>query len=85
MIFLILLIDTTEVKLKQRIKLKDTFALKELANYYLKKQDYKKALKLLKKYIKYIDDSSAYDLIIRIHGSLKDLKGGYNWSKKSTS
>ena len=83
MIFLILLIDTTEVKLKQRIKLKDTFALKELANYYLKKQDYKKALKLLKKYIKYIDDSSAYDLIIRIHGSLKDLKGGYNWSKKA--
>lgn len=79
MIFLILLTDTIEIKLKQRIKLKDTFALKELANYYLKKQDYKKALKLLEKYIKYIDDSSAYDLIIRIHGTLKDLKGGYNW------
>jgi hypothetical protein len=48
-IFLILLTDTIEIKLKQRIKLKDTFALKELANYYLKKQDYKKALKLLEK------------------------------------
>lgn len=83
MIFLILLIDTTEAKLKQRIKSKDTFALKELANYYLKKQEYKKALKLLKKYIKYVDDSSAYDLIIRIYGTLKDLKGGYNWSKKA--
>jgi len=82
-IFLILLTDTIEIKLKQRIKLKDTFALKELANYYLKKQDYKKALKLLEKYIKYIDDSSAYDLIIRIHGTLKNLKGGYNWSKKA--
>ena len=83
MIFLILLTDTIEIKLKQRINQKDTFALKELATYYLKKQDYKKALKLLKKYIKYVDDSSAYDLIIRIHGSLKDLKGGYNWSKKA--
>ncbi len=57
-------------------------SLKEVVNSYLRREEYKKALKLLKKYIRMRwDDDSAYDLIIRIYGSLKDYKNAYNWSK----
>ncbi|MEO0202572.1 MAG: hypothetical protein ABIL37_02465 [candidate division WOR-3 bacterium] len=84
MIFLILFQDTIEIKLKQEFKRGDNLALKELANYYIRKENYKKALKTLKNYVKIeFDDDSAYDLIIRIYGTLKDFKNAYNWSKKA--
>ncbi|MEO0143690.1 MAG: hypothetical protein ABIL49_06935 [candidate division WOR-3 bacterium] len=84
MIFLIALLDTIEIKLKEEFKKGNNFALKELAKYYLKKENYKKALKTLKKYIKLnFDDDSAYDLIVRIYGTLKDFKNAYYWSKQA--
>lgn len=84
MIFLIFLSDTIEVKYKKKFKEGDTLALKQLAYYYIRKEQYKKALKTLKNYIKYKkDDDSAYDLIIRTYSTLKDYENAYNWSKKA--
>ncbi|MCX7947817.1 MAG: hypothetical protein N2504_04435 [candidate division WOR-3 bacterium] len=84
MIFLILLSDTLEIKYKKDFKEGNISALKQLAYYYIKKEQYKKALKTLKNYIKYRkDDDSAYDLIIRIYSTQRDYKSAYNWSRKA--